>query len=97
MKELNPKLQQAAANLIDRENTSVQSLVASLSEFLLLRVKRRIGESGSEHDAQNCVTFTPEEDDSLSEGKITPDGTHIVSSAFLRQEEQSRMEDVFWH
>ena len=99
MKELDPNLQlQSATTLYDRPIRPI-AVIATLSEFIRLRAMRRIGEGTAGRPitltAQDWQAHVREKDESLTELKISNDGSDLTKSAFLQDEVSALFEDLF--
>jgi hypothetical protein len=100
MKELNAKLQLDCASVLYSRKEKPTVVVNSLSEFVMNRTKRRIGEAdaGAHSDTKSSdwELYVREADETLSKIRLSRSGDDLSKSAFLLAEKSAHMADIFW-
>jgi hypothetical protein len=100
MEELNSKQQLDCAAILYNRTSKPTVMVNSLSEFLMNRAQRRIGEAdaGTHSDTKSSdwEVYVREADEALSQIRLAKSGSQLDRSPFLNEEQSAHMADILW-
>jgi hypothetical protein len=100
MEELNSKQQLECADILYNRTSKPTVMVNSLSEFLMYRAQRRIGEADagrhSDTKSSDWDLYVREADETLSQIRLDKSGSQLDRSPFLLDAQSAHMADILW-